>query len=120
LAEPPRSTRLQAEQATESEIHQREEARTHTEREAAPAHPAEDDIIDARLTELQERERALADRERLIESIEALLDRSRHCLEERLERIEERKAALNPTRLPGAARPPSVANGYAGSGSYPD
>jgi len=112
LAEPPLSARLLVEQAREPQINQREAARTRGE--AAPARRAEDDFIDARLTELQERERALADREKLIATLETLLDRSRQRLEERLEQLAERKAAFDPTPRLGAIRPPTGAVGYIG------
>jgi len=59
-------------------------------REAAPNRRAEDDFIDARLKELEERESALADREELIATLEALLDQSRRRLEERLEQFAEK------------------------------
>jgi hypothetical protein len=68
-----------------------------TEREAAPAPRAEDELVDTRLKELEERERALADRERLIATLETLLDRSRQRLEERLAQLDQRIAALTPT-----------------------
>jgi flagellar biosynthesis/type III secretory pathway protein FliH len=99
LAEPPRSARPQAEQAGESEVNR-------------------PDFTDARLTELQERERALAEREKLIAMLEALLDRSRQRLEEQLDQLVERKAALEPTPRLGAVAPPSAAIGYVGPGSY--
>ena len=88
LAEPPRSVRLGAEQAGAPEINQ-----------PAPARCAEDDFVDTRLKELEERERALADRERLIATLDTLLDRSRQRLEERLEQLDQRIAALTPTRV---------------------
>lgn len=74
LAEPPRSVRLVAEQ------------------------PA-DDVIDVRLKEIEERERALADRERLIATLETLLDRSRRRLEERLAQLDQRLAAHMPASV---------------------
>lgn len=119
LAEPPRSVPLPAEQASEPEFNQHEATRMFTERDASPVRRAEDDFIDARLKELEERERALADREKLIAMLEALLDQSRRRLEELLEQLEERRAALTPTARVEAVRPSAVAIGYVGSGSYP-
>jgi DNA repair exonuclease SbcCD ATPase subunit len=101
LAEPPPSTRVQAEQVSEPEINQSEAV--------APGRRAEDDFIQARLAELDDRERTLADREKLIATLETLLDRSRQRLEEQLEQLAQRNAALKPTPRLEAARPPSSA-----------
>jgi hypothetical protein len=63
------------------------------------ARSAECDLVDTRLKELEERERALADREKLIATLETLLDRSRRRLEERLAQLDQRIAGLTPTRV---------------------
>jgi DNA repair exonuclease SbcCD ATPase subunit len=105
LAEPP----PQAQQAGEPEVTQSEAV--------APARRADVDFIDARLAELEERERTLADREKLIATLETLLDRSRQRLEEQLEQLAQRQATLKPTPRLEAARPPSGAIEFVGS--YP-
>jgi hypothetical protein len=107
LAEPPPSTRLQAEQVAEPEINQSEAV--------APGRRAENDFIDARLAELEERERTLADREKLIATLETLLDRSRQRLEEQLEQLAQRQATLKPTPRLEAAGPQSGAIEFVGS-----
>ena len=91
LAEPPLSIPVQTEQAGEPEVDQSETV--------APGRRAEDDFIDARLAELEERERTLADREKLIATLENLLDQSRQRLEEQLVQLAERNAAPRPARL---------------------
>jgi hypothetical protein len=122
-------TRLAELAAREAEINRNEAARRRAWREEARAHrvnhsvairlaepppsepevnkseavalgrSAKDDFIDARLAELQERERAVADREKLIATLEKLLDQSRQRLEEQLVRLGERNAARTPAPL---------------------
>ena len=107
--------------AREAEINRTAAALRRAERDAAPADRAEDDFIDARLAEIDERERELADREKLIATLEAHLDQSRCRLEERLAQLAERDAAqLRPAASLGALRPPPVATGDFGPGSYPN
>jgi hypothetical protein len=111
--------------AREAEIHANEAAQRRAWRDAPPARQvvrsigvrlaeparrpeidqpgmalaAKDDLVDTRLKELEARERALADRENLIATLETLLDRSRRRLEERLGQLDQRIAALAPTRV---------------------
>jgi hypothetical protein len=94
----------QAQQASEPVVTQSEAV--------APARRAEDDFIDARLAELEQRERTLADREKLIATLETLLDRSRQRLEEQLEHLAQRQAALKPTPRLKALPPLSGAIGF--------
>jgi DNA repair exonuclease SbcCD ATPase subunit len=90
---------------------------TQSEAGAPARRAAEDDFIDRRLAELEERERTLADREKLIATLETLLDRSRQRLEEQLEQLAQRQATPKPTPRLEAARPPSGAIEFVGS--YP-
>jgi len=56
-------------------------------RDAGRAHGV-DDALDARVAEIEERERALAAREQLIRALESRLDDSRRRLEERLQQVK--------------------------------
>jgi hypothetical protein len=57
-----------------------------------PAAPTEGDMR-ARLSELEERERAIAERERLVEIVQADVDRSRQRLEDLLRELDRRPAS---------------------------
>ena len=71
--------------------------------------------LDARLAELEERERAVAAREQLILALERRLELSRRRLEERLQQVRDR--ALFTV---GSFRVPSVDDGYFVAGSNSD
>jgi hypothetical protein len=83
-----------------------------------PATPRSD--FDARIAELEERERAVAAREQLVQALERRLDDSRRRLEERLQQVKDRNAFAPVQFSPVQFRVPPVGVGYFDAGSAVD
>jgi hypothetical protein len=73
-----------------------------------PVAPAEGDVR-ARLSELEERERAVVERERLVAMVQADVDRSRQRLEDLLRELDRRPAS--PAQWSGSALVPAGMHG---------
>jgi hypothetical protein len=75
---------------------------------------------DARVAEIEERERALDAREQLIRALENRLEDSRRRLEERLQQMKERRPAVGAVFARSEFQVPSIDDAYFDAGSQVD